>query len=494
MYVTIDEVCDKIRAKAARGRLSQALKSIIDFVIFVYTQDRSLARVFTSRELDLLCQELGSSQSLKTPSRYDQERTVYLVTQLSKSGGHSRVLRDLIAADPGSRNTILITDVLSHSEPEELKFLFPDDSVDIEVAPYPGYAERVRWVQERLNHFCPERTYILQHHFDAVLTAAIQPGLTNKLIYYHHGDHYLTLGAHIPHAVHVDLHSKGFFNCRDREGIDGNVFWPLTVPDLPTRSKHRFLGSGRLTTCSVGSPEKFDNSHLIGAIPYSVRYPEILPVILENTHGTHLHIGEIPSRLRKEILRNLRKAGISSERFIHYPWVPSISGTLIDENIDIYVGSFPRGGGRTVLEAMSCGMPLLVHSNYRSRFFSDDDDVYPEAMTWRRPDELAEHLRNATRESLEAHSKKSREFYLMHHRPDLLRHAIDRTLSGGECKLPARRVYRPNELQEFLDEGRRPAASEMIYRRLPSPLLMPLRSVRRAVRAASKGLGPKFNR
>jgi glycosyltransferase involved in cell wall biosynthesis len=494
MYVTIDEVCDKIRSQAVQGRLSQALKSIIDFVIFVYTQDRSLARVFTSRELDLLCQELGASQALKTPSRYDQERTVYLVTQLSKSGGHSRVLRDLIAADPGSRNTILITNVLSYSEPDELRFLFPDDSVEIEVAPNIEYAERMRWIQERLYRLCPDRTYILQHHFDAISTAAIQPNLTNKLIYYHHGDHYLTLGAHVPHAIHVDLHSKGFFNCREREGIDGNVFWPLTVPDIPPRSERRFLGSGRLTTCSVGGPEKFDNSHLIGAIPYSVRYSEILPVILENTNGTHLHLGEISGRLRREILRNLRKAGISSERFIHYPWVSSISGTLVDENIDIYIGSFPRGGGRTVLEAMSCGMPLLVHSNYRSRFFSDADDVYPEAMTWRLPDELAEHLRNATPESLEAHAKKSREFYLMNHRPDLLRHAIGRTLSGGEAELPPRRVYRPNELQEFLDEGRRPAASEMIYRRLPSPLLMPLRNVRRALRAAARGLGPKFNR
>ena len=43
------------------------------------------------------------------------------------------------------------------------------------------------------------------------------------------------------------------------------------------------------------------------------------------------------------------------ERFIYMPWVPSVWKTLHDCRVDLYIASFPYGGGLTLIEAMGAG-------------------------------------------------------------------------------------------------------------------------------------------
>ncbi|MBS0250916.1 MAG: hypothetical protein JSR78_07600, partial [Proteobacteria bacterium] len=215
---SVDSFCDDVRALAARGDLDAALSGVIAFAAGFIEQEATWATVLSSPELDDLCQELGKvSPHLKTGDA-DPDATVFVVTAVAGIGGHTRVLMDLVRADPGKNATILVTNVEHSLTDEEVQNTLKNvgSSAKIEVATNLNCAERLRWLQDRLADLRPARTYILQHQFDAVIAAALQPELVDKVIYFHNCDHNLALGVHIRHFIHVDFNGKGYHQCREQ--------------------------------------------------------------------------------------------------------------------------------------------------------------------------------------------------------------------------------------------------------------------------------------
>jgi len=448
---TIADFCDHVRRKAAEGDLSAALELVGSFVIDVISRESSIGRVFSSRELDQLCLELGRDFDAGGVPEFSRERSVFLVTGVGKTGGHSRVLRDLIVADGASEPKILVTNfrMMSH----DVERLYADTRASVEYARGDSAALKLRWVQKRLAEWRPSRVYILQHHFDPICVAAVQPNLVEQLFYYHNCDHSLALGVHIPHAIHVDFNGKGFHHCRESEGVAGNVVWPLSVPEPVDRGAAEFLQHGNLVTCCCGGFEKFDLPHLSEQVPYAITYPRTIPVILSATQGSHIHIGELKPEMQELIAGELSKSGIEKSQFIHIPYVPNLANALVQHKVDVYLGSFPRGGGRATVEAMAAGMPLLVHRNYRSVFFTDANEIYPGGLAWGTKEELVHALRQLhSKAELVRHSQSARRFYREHHSFGALQEAMERTIRGEQQDEPSRPNYRPDALQVFLDE------------------------------------------
>ncbi len=425
---------------------------IVEFVESIIAHENSIARVFSSRELDQLCIELGRSLPLETPTSRDDERTVYLVTALAKAGGHTRVLLDLIRADPNPKHTVLVSNTQHDLRPGDLNDLFDDERAQVEIAPLGNLGERLAWLQKRLFELRPKRTYILQHHFDPLCIAAAQPELSGTLLYYHNCDHSLALGVHTPHAIHIDFSAKGFYHCRECEGVLRNVIWPLTADVSQHRAGRPFMVHGHLTTCTSGGFEKFDQRNMPYRTPYLYGYAEAVATILCTTRGTHIHIGELHEETRKAVIEELTKCGVPSARFIWITYVPDLAAALVENEVDIYFASFPFGGGRAAVEAMGAGLPLLIHSNYRSVFLTDLNEVYPGAFTWRTPADLKDALISLSKEVLAEHSLRARRFFEARCAPDALRAAVALTLWGGSPPSPPRPTHHPDELQTFLDE------------------------------------------
>ena len=414
-YRTIEEFCDRALRTADEACISDSLTMIVEFVNHVISYDSSRARVFTSKELDLLCLELGRRTMQITPPEAKPSRSVFLATAIYKTGGHTRVMKDLIDADPGTEKFILLTDVLHNIKIEDVPtFLDPEK---VSICPKVCLEERVHWVQQELLRIAPQRIYLLLHHFDAVAVAAVQPGFGEHVIYVHNCDHSLALGPHIPHAIHVDLHAKGFFHCRETENIENNVVWPLVSERPNAPPSRKFLSKGRLKTCTSGGFEKFESPHLRAQIPYSTSYPDVVPRIIKASDGVHFHIGGLSETIIKRIRANLDKNGIAQNRFVQIPYVDKLSQALVDLEVDAYITSFPLGGGLAAIEAMSAGLPIIAHSNYRSIFFSDDVLVYPEVMVWRKVSELENILSSLTQEDLTRHSSLSQAFFEKRHLP-----------------------------------------------------------------------------
>jgi len=455
MEADLGQFCRRVTLDLQAGDLNAALEKIVEFVIGVILLRTSTARVFSAPELDDLCLRIGARESgpaALVPGDQREDHVVYLVTELARTGGHTRLLRDLIAADGAKRQTILISNITKTTVMADLISLFADSEVTIHMAPSGDLLGCLSWLQMQLAEFRPCRTYILPHHFDAVLIAACQPDLVGRLIYIHNCDHALALGVHLPHTRHVDLHDKGFYHCRETEGLKENVLWPLVVADGPHRAEEPFLVSGHLTTCTSGGTEKFEATHCAEQVPYLFRYEDVVPLMLRASKGRHVHIGNLPDAMLDRIRDNISAASIPDDRFVYLPFVANLWRALLEHKVDVYVGSFPLGGGRATVEAMGAGLPLIIHSNYRSHFLSVEFEVYEGAMIWREPDQLAGFLSDLSPDKLADHAGRSRRHYEAHHRPERLRAAMERAAQGAPSDLPPRPAYRPNLLQAYLDE------------------------------------------
>jgi hypothetical protein len=234
-----------------------------------------------------------------------------------------------------------------------------------------------------------------------------------KASFYHYGDHHLCLGVHLRHVAHIDLHPMGYHQCREELGVD-NVYAPLTVEDKGARpSASGFRPGPGLVTCTAARSNKVE-------IPYFVRYAEVVPALIEASGGTHVHAGRLSPWARWEIARGLRRRGIPAERFQYIDWVPSVWRLLQDRKVDLYVASFPYGGGLTLIEAMGAGVPVALHNHVHSRVLSGIDLAYPEAFVWREPEELYRYCAGVTADQLHSASQAGRQRYEQYHRRDVL--------------------------------------------------------------------------
>ncbi|ODG99008.1 hypothetical protein A4S05_06640 [Nostoc sp. KVJ20] len=443
----------KVAEYIKSGDLESPLRFLINFVEKIIRDERATAKVFGSATLDKLCQQIGAKAleyqkrllTIDSHSNNNNENIIYIATELYKTGGHTAVLEDLIKAQPHKKHIILITDIFNTVNRKIILNRFSSLNVQIEWAPQSSLLEKLLWLQDQLAEKQLSQVFLFNHWQDAVAIAAVQPNLAQQLIFYHHCDHQLCLGLYLSHAKHIDPHAFGFYNCRHNLGVANTIYIPLVVEDSGTRSTELpFIANAKLRTCSSGSGNKFEQN-------YQYSYIEEVAKILDVTQGTHIHIGELSHYSLEQIRRGLEERGIAQESFIYIPWVKSLWQAIHEQKIDVYINSFPLGGGRASIEIMGSGTPFIGHKNYNSRVLSGIDIVYPEAFFWQKPDELYSYLQALTPEILKEQAAYSRRHYELYHTPKVLQQCLENCNEEEGLFPPPLRNYVTDELQSFID-------------------------------------------
>ncbi len=405
------------------GKVNNALLMIHDFVEKIITEPLCTAQVFSSFDLDGLCLRIGRhalsclheysasiSQDIK---RNAKQKTVYIVSRLQSAGGHSRLIHDFIRNQPDKDHLILLTGVGGPSEVAFFKSRFSSEiNVELLSAPKGDFYARLLWLQSQLVTANPEHIHLFNSHQDSIAVSAIVPELSFPTSFYHHCDHHLSLGVHIGHVRHIDLHPMGYHYCREKLGIE-NRYLPMTFDDLGIMSDED-LKSDALTTATVGRSSKVE-------IPYYVSYIDLIPKILKVTGGKHVHVGKLSAYSRLKIRNQLRKLGINRDRFVYFDWTASVWKSMQEHGVDLYINSFPYASGLTLIEVMGAGIPVVMHQHIYSRTLSALEMSYIEAFCWTAPEDLLKHLASIDRKTLAYEKHLARAQYEKFHQPEILK-------------------------------------------------------------------------
>lgn len=415
---SVRSLSKKVEKMLNRCDLDGGLRAIRSFVERIITEPLCTAQALGSETLDALCQRIGAKNFEKLLAMgvvqhkqiAERPSIVYIVTRLQISGGHTRVIEELIRSQPDAEHLVLSTELGGKSDSVYLNGgQIQSEAINrVEFAPYGSYLTRLSWLQKRLMECHPTKTYLFNNHQDSVAVAAIQPKMELDAWFYHHGNHHLSLGIYLKHLVHIDCHPAGFHYCRDTLGIN-NRYFPLTVEDRGKRT-HEFMHNGTLTTCTAARANKIES-------PYFIHYVDLVPQLLNTTSGTHIHIGRLTPWTLWRIRRTLNRYRIKKERFVYIPWVQSVWRALCDFKVDLYIASFPYGGGLTSVEAMGAGIPIALHQHISSRLLGGTDLGYPKSLNWRYPEDLIESCRELTLADLETRSRAARLQYEKFHSP-----------------------------------------------------------------------------
>ncbi|HTU57490.1 MAG TPA: tetratricopeptide repeat protein [Polyangiales bacterium] len=453
LHRDVSSLLTEVASAVAVDDFAHALGTLSLFALQVLELQRSTRSLkgvdvaLGDRSIDACIDDIGARVLRKRGGAAPQPRrklTVHIVTRLYTVGGHTRLMRSYMDADDTREQVVLITDVgmRSASERPVIDAMFPERQLDW--CPPGDQLARLHWLFDRLEALAPERVILFQHHHDPVAVAACQPELAPELYFMHHADYELSFGVFHPRAIHIDGCAMDFDNCRHQLGVDGNIFIPFVAEDRPRNDAPLRPGSRPIVTCTAATFNKLDGTG------YRYNYLELFPWLFSLPVERHVHFGDLPAAVLVEIYSRLDAAGIARERFDYRGNVPSYWQALRDASVDVCIGSFPLGGGLTMVEAMGSGTPYIAHVNYQQRLLSGSHMLYPEGFTWRDLSELEAAIRALSAGSRAEHAEAARRHYERLHRPQILKDAVSgEHISGVEA--PALRPYKPDHLQLVLD-------------------------------------------
>jgi hypothetical protein len=369
-YIAVAKYAEVVREQMALGNLELALGDVALRAEAIKNDLLAFSRILGSPTLDALCAELGTmirgSEAIArgAPRFGAGAHAIYVCTETLNSGGHTRVVSDLIRAAPKYTHHVVLTNLWERPQLfiQEFELL----GAKVTILPKGNMLEKLRLLTAYLDNFEQARVFLLNHHQDSVAVAAVGANARHDRFFIHHCDYLFCLGMYLPGVVHVDLHTMGYHDCRSTLKLDHNIYWPLTCDDGTIKPAGDFLGSGHLVTCCCGSGHKFTGR-------YPIDYFDTVVEILRSTSGKHIHIGPIGDQNKRRLQEKLAAIGVSAERFQHIEHVPNLRTALLDLKVDAYLVSFPVGGGRALIEAMSAGVPVVGHLHHHNNVLGGTD-------------------------------------------------------------------------------------------------------------------------
>ncbi|MFM7182423.1 MAG: hypothetical protein ACKO2G_13290 [Verrucomicrobiales bacterium] len=349
---------------------------------------------------------------------------LYIATQIYKDGGHTGLLGDMARAIEGPAR-LLITNKHGHhpkkpgpAHLERIGRLAEGIIVLRSEKELERFEELLGWLREMR----PRRVILFHHPDDPLPVIAAAASGADQVAIVHHADAIPSLGLHLPGVILIDLNPTAAAFSR-AWGLSPALL-PMTVPDPGPRPRG-FLVRGQPVTATCARSHKLRSEH-------PVCYTNAVPEILASTGGWHVHIGALEDEMLATILRGMDERGIARDRLIYHELVPSLARALHENDVDVYLSSFPIDGARTNVEVASAGVPYLAFVREKKKGppggFSMEG-----RMEWTNWEDLRQCLGEITKPGfLEMKSALLRDSYLHRHHPDVFAGHLAEIFAGGK--------------------------------------------------------------
>jgi hypothetical protein len=251
---------------------------------------------------------------------------------------------------------------------------------------------------------CAKNVFLVSHHDDSVAVAACQKNLDSSYFFVHHADHNPSLGSYVNHFHHVDLFVDIASLCKNDLKREVSVL-PIHAQNFGCKEFHYPIK--KFSTVSAGTSNKFDFS---GAINFA----EVIAASIKTCGGKHYHFGAISDDQLNFIRIHLEQASIAPDSFVYMGNVPSLWSSLLEIDAHIYIGSFPKRGGKGEIEAQGASYPLLIYKDTKDPKYLNVANCNPLTQNWHQQSDFCEGLRRIMLDH-ERYALESRRFYLAHH-------------------------------------------------------------------------------
>lgn len=313
-------------------------------------------------QLDAILQRLSERMYADTPGWVPHTGLQLIVgSQFSAVGGHSRVAKNFAGLAP--RNLVVVTDPFDQQTPDERRemtdFFAP---LPVLFAPAGDLASKTDWLRALILQTRPDCTTCFNHHMDPIPVAATAAAPVPRRVFYHHCDYRPSLGASLACYAHVDINAEMGRLCSGRCGTDAVHVIDLHDAQVAEPARLPRHTPGRpLNTVSAGSAGKY----LFDAEPSPLSYPHVVAALLAAGDGLHHHFGHLSEDHQAFVRALLARQGIDPARFVSHGNVASIQQAVLAIDNPVYLPSFPVGGGLTIVEVLSAGVPVLLNANAR---------------------------------------------------------------------------------------------------------------------------------
>jgi hypothetical protein len=372
---------------------------------------RSLAKgwISGSERLDLLCLSIGRevrdvAERRRPAALGGRHRRVYVVSELYREGGHTRLLEDLIAAEPHADHQIIWTEGERHDVIANMaEVLRVKEAIPFHVLRGEP-VERLRGAFAILAELCPDVLVHLGHPNDPIAIALMQPGIARRRLMIHHCDSSFALGRSLGGTVHVAL-GRHFQDFARQEWALDTVLLPLTCGEPVVAKEAGWARDRPFLTVTSGQSGKFD---LNGKLSYL----DVLTERFAARDGAHVHIGSLSAEQMLRIEQHLDKL-CCRERFIYREHVPHLASALSELAPSVYIDSYPFGGAKAIIEAMAAGLPICAASHDPN--LDSSSFCYPERFLWTHPAQVGTILARLDPTTVERHAALSRRYFEQNH-------------------------------------------------------------------------------
>lgn len=305
--------------------------------------------VFRYEPMEELLQEVGKAFALDNQIDVEKNSFLHVMTRTFTTGGHTKLVENFLSNRKDYHNEI--HDIAMMYQYDDILPVFMQECNDISHLynlSYLGILDKIF----KLAELSQKYEYIILHHnmYDTIPVIALSQFKNKKnIMVYDHADHLYWVGSSIvSHSLEMSSDGMNFSN--SNRSIKNNYLLPIPLSaKMPVESNLKQelkITENQKIALSIGHQHRYE----VGIGEYS--FKKMIKKVLEvNEDVVFIIIGNHDKNFWQDLYehKNLRFVGLINRDEIDKYY--SIA--------DIYVDSFPMGGGTATLDAITFGIPSI---------------------------------------------------------------------------------------------------------------------------------------